>query len=79
LGEIRCSWIAHSISLVCFTILVDDIQFNFFSSSRGLRQEDPLSSFLFAIVMETFLTYKIKIKMEAFSKMLIATVDGVFS
>jgi hypothetical protein len=49
-----CSWIAHCISSVCFSILVNGTPSSFFSSSRGLRQGDSLSPLLFVIVMEAF-------------------------
>jgi hypothetical protein len=65
-GEKWCSWIAHCISSVRFSVLVNGNPSGFFSSSRGLRQGDPLSPFLFVIVME------------ALSRMLSATVNGGF-
>jgi hypothetical protein len=49
---------------VRFSILLNDTPTGFFSSSRGLRQGDPLSPFLFVIVMEIL------------SKMIYATVNG---
>jgi len=47
-----CSWIAHCISFVRFSMLVNGSPYGFFSSSRGLRQGDPLSPILFVFVME---------------------------
>jgi len=51
-GEKWVSWIAHCISLVRFSVLVNGSPSDFFNSSRGLRQGDPLSPLLFAVVME---------------------------
>ena len=61
-------WIRCCISSVKFSILINGSPSDFFGSSRGLRQGDPLYLFLFAIVME------------ALSRMLVtATVAGQFS
>ena len=51
-GRTWCFWIAHCISSVRFSILVNGSPNGFFSSSRGLRQGDPLSLLLFVFVME---------------------------
>jgi hypothetical protein len=59
-----CSWIAHCIFSVRFFVLVNGTSIAFFSSFRGLRQEDPLSSLLFVIVVEVL------------GKMISATVIG---
>jgi len=51
-GERWCSWIAHCISLVRFSVLVNGTPSGIFSNSRGLRQGDPLLPLLFVIVIE---------------------------
>jgi hypothetical protein len=63
-GDKWCSWIAHCISSVRFSVLVNGTPSGFFSSSRGLRQGDPLSPLLFVFVME------------ALGRMLSAAVSG---
>jgi hypothetical protein len=62
-GEKWVSWIAHCISSVRFSVLVNGSPSDFFSNSRGLRQGDPLSPIPFVVVIE------------ALSKMFSATVD----
>jgi hypothetical protein len=57
-------WIVHRISTVCFSITINGSPLGFFSSSQDLRQGDSLSSLLFVLVME------------AFSRMISATVDS---
>ena len=45
-------WIRYCISIVKFSILINGSPSDFFGSSRGLWQGDPLSPLLFDIVME---------------------------
>ena len=49
-----CRWIRTCISTVQFSVLVNGAPIDFFRSSRGLRQGDPLSPLLFLVMMEVF-------------------------
>ena len=53
-GEKWCSWIKHCISSARFSVLINGAPSSFFESSQGVRQGDPLSPFLFVLVMEAF-------------------------
>ena len=48
------SWIRTCISTMQFSVLVNGSSADFFGSSRGLRQGDPLSLLLFLVMMEVF-------------------------
>ena len=65
-GSKWISWINWCISTAYFSVLVNDSSMGFFRSSRGLRQGDPLSLYLFVIGME------------ALSGMLKRVVEGSF-
>ena len=45
-------WIKWCISSPSFSISINGTPSNFFQSSKGLRQGDPISSYLFVIAME---------------------------
>ena len=45
-------WIWYCISTVKFSILINGSPSDFFGSSRGIRQGDPLSPLLFDVIME---------------------------
>ena len=49
-----CRWIRTCISTVQFSVLFNGSSADFFGSSRGLRQGDPLSPMLFLVMMEVF-------------------------
>ena len=46
-----CRWIHTCISTIQFFVLVNGSLADFFGSSRGLRQGDPLSPMLFLVMM----------------------------
>jgi hypothetical protein len=45
-GEKWCLWIKQRISIARFSVLINGTPFGYFSSSRGVRQGDPLLSSL---------------------------------
>ncbi|RVW87919.1 DNA-repair protein XRCC1 [Vitis vinifera] len=51
-GEKWVGWIRWCISTASFSVLVNGSPTGFFRSSRGLRQGDPLSPYLFVLGME---------------------------
>ena len=53
-GERWCLWIKQCIRTARFSVLINGVPSGFFGSSRGVHQGDPLSPFLFVLVMEVF-------------------------
>lgn len=65
-GRRWCKWSTHRVSTARLSVLVHNSPVIFFNSSRGLRQGDLLSPFLFVIAMD------------ALGQMLRATINGGF-
>ena len=49
-----CHWIKECLHTPSFSVLLNGSPVGFFKSSRGIRQADPLSPFLFVMGMEFF-------------------------
>lgn len=50
-GRTWCNWIKVCMSSATFSIMINGYPEGFFKSSRGIKQGDPLSPFIFNVVM----------------------------
>ena len=49
-----CTWIMECVSSTSFSVAVNGSIYGHFKGQRGLRQEDPLSPYLFVLYLEYF-------------------------
>ena len=52
-----CNWIRECIKCPSFSVLLNGTPTRYFKRNRGIRQGDPLSPFIFVMVMEFFSIY----------------------
>ena len=50
--SIWIQWVMQCVTTTSFSILINGSPFSFFKPNRGVRQEDPLSPFLFVLATE---------------------------
>ena len=65
-GEKWIRWIKWCISTMSFLVFVNSSPSVFFGSSRGLRQGNPLFSYLFVIVMKALSCFLKRAKIGGF-------------